>query len=98
METISIGVACTLIGIALSYLTFQRNKNNDIRANSREEAKTEAKLDYIATAVDEIRLDNKARDREIKDIREKVIMIETSTKSAHKRIDSMEEEIKKCLI
>lgn len=98
METISVALVCTLIGTIISYLVFQRNKNNDIRANSREEAKTEAKLDYIATAVDEIRIDNKARDREIKDIRERVIIMEASSKSAHKRIDTVEEEIKKCLI
>ena len=93
METISIALACTLIGSIISYLTFQRNKNNDIRANTREEAETKAKLDYIATAVDEIRLDNKARDREIQDIREKVIMIDASSKSAHKRIDNLEKEV-----
>lgn len=93
METISIALACTVTGIVISYLGFQRNKNNDIRANSREEAKTEAKLDYIATAVDEIRIDNKARDREIKDLRERVIVNETSLKSAHKRIDIIEKEV-----
>lgn len=93
METISIALACTLIGSIISYLTFQRNKNNDIRANTREEAETKAKLDYIATAVDEIRLDNKARDREIKDLRERVIIVESSSKSAHKRIDNLEKEV-----
>ena len=91
MENISIALACTLLGATLSFLTFQRNKGRDIRADTREEADTRAKLDYIATAVDEIRLDNKARDREITEMREKVIRIEESVKSAHKRIDGLEE-------
>lgn len=91
METISIALACTVIGAVISYATFQRNRGNDIRADTREEADTRAKLDYIATAVDEIRLDNKARDREITEMREKVIRIEESVKSAHKRIDGLEE-------
>ncbi|MEN8079432.1 hypothetical protein ABFP60_20985 [Clostridioides difficile] len=90
METISIALACTVIGAVISYATFQRNKGNDIRANTREEAETRAKLDYIATAVDEIRLDNKARDREVTELKERVIRNEESTKSAHKRIDEME--------
>lgn len=90
METISIALACTVIGAVISYSTFQRNKGRDIRADTREEAETRAKLDYIATAVDEIRLDNKARDREVTELKERVIRNEESTKSAHKRIDEME--------
>lgn len=90
METISVALICTIGGFLISYFSFQRNRANDIRTDTREEAATRAKLDYIATAVDEIRLDNKARDREISEIREKVIRNEASIKSAHKRIDDME--------
>ena len=71
METISIALACTVIGAVISYATFQRNRRHDIRADTREEAQTRAKLDYIATAVDEIRLDNKARDREVTELKER---------------------------
>lgn len=90
METISVALICTVGGFVISYLKFQRNKGHDIRADTREEAETRAKLDYIATAVDEIRLDNKARDREVTELKERVIRNEESTKSAHKRIDEME--------
>ena len=37
MENISIALACILLGAALSFLTFQRNKGKDIRADIREE-------------------------------------------------------------
>ena len=96
METISIALACTVIGAAISYFTFQRNRTNDIRADTRDEAVTRAKLDYIATAVDEIRLDNKARDREVTELKERVIRNEESVKSANKRIDVLEEERGAC--
>lgn len=92
MEDISVALLCSLLGAAISYLTFQKNNKKDIKTETREEAETKAKLDYIVAAVDEIRLDNKARDREIKDLRERVIIIESSTKSAHKRIDKWEKE------
>ena len=98
METISIALACTIIGAIISYATFQRNKGHDIRADTREEAVTRAKLDYIATAVDEIRLDNKARDREVTELKERVIRNEESVKSAHKRIDGLEEERGVCQV
>ena len=91
MENISIALACTLLGAVLSFLTFQRNKGRDIRADTKEGAETKAKLDYIATEVDEIRLDNKSRDREVANINTRLIRVEESTKSAHKRLDGLEE-------
>ena len=86
MESISVALACTLLGAVVSFLTFQRNKGHDIRADPREEAETKTKLDYIAPAVDEIRLDN----REMKEFNTRLIRVEESTKSAHKRIDGIE--------
>lgn len=90
METISIGLACTLIGVLISYLTFQRNKDNSIRAETKEDAYTKAKLDYISKGVDDIRLDIKAQDRKIADMNDRLIRVEESSKSAHKRIDDIE--------
>ncbi|MDU4890949.1 MAG: hypothetical protein E6344_18390 [Clostridium sp.] len=90
MENISVGVICTLLGAILSYLSFQRNKGHDIRADTREEAETRTKLDYISKGVDDIRLDIKSQQREMQELKERVIKNEESTKSAHKRIDGLE--------
>lgn len=91
METISIALICSVIGATVSYLTFQRNKSNSIRADTREEADTRAKLDYISKGVDDIRIDIKTQQRDIQELKEKVIRVEESTKSAHKRINDIEE-------
>lgn len=96
METISIALACTIVGAVISYSTFQRNKGRDIRADTREEADTKAKLDYISRGVDDIKLDNKQRDREMLKMNERLIRVEESVKSAHKRIDGLEEERGAC--
>ncbi len=90
MENISLGVICTLLGAVVSYLSFQRNKGHDIRADTREEAETRTKLDYISKGVDDIRLDIKSQQREMQELKERVIKNEESTKSAHKRIDGLE--------
>lgn len=90
METISVALICTVFGVVISYLTFQRGKSNDIRAETREDAETKAKLDYISKGVDDIRLDNKARDRQIQDLSKDLIEVKQSVKSAHHRIDSLE--------
>lgn len=91
METISIALVCTLLGAGLSFLTFQRNKDNSIRAETREVANNNAKLEYIAKGVDDIRIDIKAQDRKINSINERLIRVEESSKSAHKRLDNIEE-------
>ena len=90
MENISIALACTLLGAILSFLTFQRNKGRDIRADTKEEAETRTKLDYISKGVDDIKIDFKVQQREFSELKERVIKNEESTKSAHKRIDGLE--------
>lgn len=91
METISIALACTVIGSFISYLTFQRNRTNDIRADTREEAETRTKLDYISKGVDDIRIDIRTQQRDLQELKERVIKTESSLKSAHKRLDEIEE-------
>lgn len=92
MESISIALACSLIGAAISYLTFQKNNRKDIKAETREEAETRTKLDYISKGVDDIRIDIKTQQRDIQELKERVIKTEESVKAAHKRIDTLEEE------
>ena len=89
METISIALICTILGVAISYLTFQKNKDNAIRAETKEDAETKAQLDYISKCVDDIRLDIKFQDRKIEDLKERVTRVEESTKQAHKRINDI---------
>ena len=89
METISIALICTIGGFILSYAAFMRNKDNAIRAETKEDAETKAKLDYISKGVDDIRFDNKARDRQIQDLAKDMIEVKQSTKSAHHRIDEL---------
>lgn len=90
METISIALMCSILGAIIGIATFSRNRDKDIKSDTKEDATTKAKLDYIATAVDEIRLDNKARDREMTEFNSRIIRLEESCKSAHKRIDGIE--------
>lgn len=98
METVSVAIACSIIGATLSYLTFQKNNRKDIKAETRDEVETRTKLDYISKGVDDIRIDIKAHQRDIQEIKERLIMAEGriivaegSIKKAHDRIDMVEE-------
>lgn len=93
MEKISIALICTILGTVIGIVTFSRNRDKDLKADMKEDAETKAKLNYIVTAVDEIRLDNKARDREMTKFDSRLTRVEESTKSAHKRIDNLEGDV-----
>jgi peptidoglycan hydrolase CwlO-like protein len=93
MENISVSVLCTIGGFIVALITLQRKSNKDIRADTREEAETKAKLDYISKGVDDIRIDIKAQQRDIQELKERVIKNEASLKSAHKRIDNLEGDV-----
>ncbi|MEG2289906.1 MAG: hypothetical protein RSA29_02560 [Clostridium sp.] len=92
METISIGAICAVIGAVIGISTFKRNQNKDIKQEGRDDAVISTKLEYISRGVDDIRLEIKAQDRKIEDINGRLIRVEESTKSAHKRIDSLEDK------
>ncbi|WP_349730461.1 hypothetical protein [Peribacillus frigoritolerans] len=89
-----IGLLCTATGAVLGLLTFNRNKNNDIKSNVKSDATESAiirtKLDNIGQSVDSIRIDFKASDQRWTALSERVIRNEESTKQAHKRIDKIE--------
>ena len=53
--------------------------------------KLETKLDMISRNIDEIRLDNKDFSKSIQQLAERVSAVEQSAKSAHHRIDQLEE-------
>jgi septal ring factor EnvC (AmiA/AmiB activator) len=98
METVSVALICTIASVAISYAAFTRNKDSsmkqEIKQETKEEALTTAKLDYISKGVDDIRLDIRAQDRKINDINDRLIRAEESTKSAHKRLNDMEENLR----
>ena len=52
-------------------------------------AKMDVKQDSILSAVNEMRLDQKAQNQRITDIEKQVALIDASTRSAHHRLDDI---------
>lgn len=94
METVSIALVCTILGAIISYMTFQRNKTKDIRADTKEEVEgittVAQEIKYVSRGVDEIKYDLRDINKNMSDINERLIRVEESTKSAHKRLDNLE--------
>lgn len=84
-----VGIAGVLIGASLSFLTFNRNRDKDVRSDASEFAVIKTTLANINSGVDSIRVDIKANERRVTELSEKVIIVNESTKQAHKRIDEI---------
>ena len=76
--------ACALLFSALSY---KRNATNDNADTVTQRATMTADIRYIRSSIDEIKLDNRAIRADLDELKAKIIEVEASTKSAHKRID-----------
>ena len=77
---------CALLFTALS---FRRTQNQDTSATAMERATMTADVKYIRSSIDEIRLENKSIQKDLGELKTKVVEIDQSTKSAHKRLDDL---------
>lgn len=84
-----IGLAGTLIGIFIGLATFSRNRDKDVKQDAARQAVMETKLDAISSGVLTIQVDLKAHEKKWDDMDTRLVRVEESSKSAHKRIDTL---------
>lgn len=92
---ISIGLVFTILGGIIGYATYLMNSRKNVKQETKEDVamstKLDTKLDMISKNIDEIRLDNKDFNKTIHQLGERLSAVESSTKTAHHRIDNLEE-------
>ena len=88
-----ISLFCTGIGLLVGIFTFNRNRDKDVKNDASKSAVIETKLDNISAGVSMIQIDMKANEKRTSELSERVIRIEESAKSAHKRLDTLEKEM-----
>lgn len=88
IETI-VAICVPLIALIFTALTFKKNADKETGASAAERATMNANISYIRTSIDEIKLDNKAIQKDVSELSKKVIEIESSVKAAHTRIDDL---------
>lgn len=91
IETI-VAVCVPLLSLLIAALALRRNNKQDTSADARERAMLTADVRYIRNSIDEIKLENKSIQKDMGELKQKVVEIEQSTKSAHKRLDDMRKE------
>ena len=87
-ETIlSLDVA--IAALLFTAFSFRRNKFQDNSHDATERATMTADIRYIRSSVDDIKLENKAIQQDIRHMSERLVVVEQSAKSAHNRIDEI---------
>jgi len=88
IETI-VAITVPLIALIFTAMTFKKNADKDTGASAAERATMNANITYIRSSVDEIKLDNKAMQKDVSELTKKVVEVEASVKAAHTRIDDL---------
>lgn len=93
----TVGLICSIVGTFVGYKSFkndtERNSKQEVREDAKGDTQLKMQLDYISRGVDDIKLDIKDQNRKISSLIERVARIEESVKSAHHRIDDLEDKI-----
>lgn len=93
--TIELALLISVVSVAFSIYFGLKNKNrNDTADTERKAAETaviNVKLDQIGGDVRDIKYDMSAVKKDVQNLTERMVVVEQSTKSAHHRIDGLEE-------
>ncbi len=87
---IPVGLLCSLLGVAISYIMFSRSKSKEDKGEGQQTGVVLTELGYIKASMDSVnaKLD-KQEERNLKII-ERLSSVEASAKQAHKRLDHLE--------
>lgn len=85
-----IGLCSTMLGMVLGVLNYKRGTSKDIKTDAAGDAELKTDIKYIARGIEDIRVDMKTQERRHSDLSERVTRVEESSKSAHRRLDCIE--------
>lgn len=84
---------CSLIGVFVSNLMTSKKTETSIQIN---QAVTNTKLENITSGINELQRDVRNNKEDTQNLFERVIKVEQSTKSLHKRVDAIETHEGRC--
>lgn len=101
MCLMTIEVAILISGISLAFGIYQgvtnlkRNEKADVKSDASQLTTVIVKLENIGTGIAEIKNEMGNVKNDIKESRERIVKVEESAKSAHKRLDTCEKYCKR---
>jgi septal ring factor EnvC (AmiA/AmiB activator) len=95
--TVEVAVLISMVSVAFSvYFGLKNNKRSDtkeIEERVRQDTIINTKLDSISQSIQEIKADIASMHSELNSHNDRLIVVEQSIKSAHKRLDSLEKKL-----
>lgn len=85
-----ISVLSLIVAAIVGFTNVKRNQNTDNRQAAAEMTTVIVKLETINSSVSEIKADVRNTRTDMQDLRDRLIVVEQSAKSAHHRIDMLE--------
>ena len=87
-----ISILSLIVASIVCFTNLRRNNSADDKKQSAEMTTVIVKLENINTGINEIKADVRNVKSEVQELRERIVVVEQSTKSLHKRVDEMKEE------
>jgi len=88
--TVVISIACTVLGAAIGYATFRKNREKDVEEEGKVDGVVLTEIGYIKAGIDDIKRKQDKQDELYIKIAERLTAVEASAKQAHHRIDRLE--------
>lgn len=85
-----IGIIGTILGGILSYAAFRSSSKKDNKNEGKEAGTILTEIGYIKANTEEIKTEQKEQRRTNVELVSRLAAVESSTKSAHKRLDRLE--------
>lgn len=89
---VAVGIVCTMLGAALSYVAFSRNKTKDDKNEGQQTGVVLTELGYIKGGIDDLKAENREQRKVNTEVFSRLSAVESSAKQAHHRIDRLETE------
>lgn len=86
---LAVSVISVIFAVYFGLAGLRRNKTKDDKENAADMTRLEVKLDSISSGIAELKEDFKHQRNELREMRERLVRVEQSTKSAHKRLDNI---------
>lgn len=87
---VEIGVLIGVLSFVIGYIAHVRAGKKDVEEKASERATMHTQLSGIDNGIRDIQVQVRNTDNRLAEINDRVIRVEESTRSAHKRIDRME--------
>lgn len=84
-----ISILAVVCSVSMLIITLRKNNKTDTKIQTTEMTTVIVKLEAINATVSDIRSDMKSLKNDVQDLRDRVIIVEQSAKSAHKRLDAV---------